>query len=344
MALQVINPLNIPNWDDLVLATGQATVFHSSGWARVLHESYGYTPVYFTSIENGKIASLMPVMEVHSVITGKRGVSLPFTDCCDSIAPSAGDFKSAVEGVKQFGKERGWRRIEWRGNGELFNGALPSSTCYSHTLNLNGGEAAVFSKFKGSTRRNINKALKEGVGVGIEKSPEAMAAYYRLHCGTRKDHGLPPQPSSFFERIFEHLIRPDKGFVVLARLEEACIAGAVYLHFGDSAVYKFGASDKKFQHLRPNNLVMWEGIRESMSRGCRSFSFGRTEQGNEGLLQFKRGWGTKEERVAYHRYDLHKNSFEKETMGVKGFHNRIFEMAPIPLLRLLGWALYKHLG
>jgi hypothetical protein len=344
LPFQPLNPLQVPNWDDLVLATGKATVFQSSGWARVLHESYGYRPVYFTSIENGRIVSLMPVMEVHSVLTGKRGVSLPFTDFCDSIMPGANDFKAAVEGVKQLGKERGWKRIEWRGNGDLFNGAPPSSTCYAHTLDLGGSEAEVLSKFKGSTRRNINKAIKEGVRAGVEGSMEAMAAYYRLHCGTRKDHGLPPQPFSFFERIFEHLVRPGNGFIVLAHLEETCIAGAVYLHFGKSAVYKFGASDKKFQHLRPNNLVMWEGIRESMRRGCSRFSFGRTEEGNEGLLQFKRGWGTKEERVSYHRYDLSRNAFEAETLGVKGFHNRIFGMTPIPVLRLLGSVLYKHLG
>jgi hypothetical protein len=63
MALQVINPLDIPDWDDLVLATGEASVFHSAGWARALHETYGYKPVYFTAFENGKIFSLMPFME-----------------------------------------------------------------------------------------------------------------------------------------------------------------------------------------------------------------------------------------------------------------------------------------
>jgi lipid II:glycine glycyltransferase (peptidoglycan interpeptide bridge formation enzyme) len=161
---------------------------------------------------------------------------------------------------------------------------------------------------------------------------------------TRKSHGLPPQPVSFFKRILEHMICGGNGFIALAYMRETCIAGSVYLHFGDSAVYKFGASNKNFQRLRHNNLVMWEGIRECMRRGCRSFSFGRTEEGNEGLLQFKRGWGTKEERVSYHRYDLNRNEFEAETMKLKGFHNRIFEMTPIPVLRLLGAALYKHLG
>jgi len=35
MPLQIVNPLEIDNWDDLVLATGKASFFHSSGWAIV---------------------------------------------------------------------------------------------------------------------------------------------------------------------------------------------------------------------------------------------------------------------------------------------------------------------
>jgi len=39
-------------------------------------------------------------------------------------------------------------------------------------------------------------------------------------------------------------------------------------------MYKFGASDSGFQHLRPNNLVMWEGIRHCAERGCERLHFG----------------------------------------------------------------------
>jgi hypothetical protein len=344
MALQVINPLEIPNWDDLILATGKATVFHSSGWARVLRESYGYKPAYFTSFENGKISSMMPLMEVHSVLTGTRGVSLPFTDFCESISPTGDVFRAGLDAVKKYGRERGWKKVEWRGNGKYLSDAPPSSVYYNHTLELDGGEEKIFSKFKSNTRRNINKAIKAGVRVEIDDSPEAMAAYYRLHCGTRKDHGLPPQPFSFFKKVFEHMVRGGYGFVVLAYLKDTCIAGAVYFHFGKTAVYKFGASNKQHQHLRPNNLVMWEAIRECVKRSVEGFSFGRTETDNEGLLQFKRSWNPQENPVHYYKYDLKRSSFQTGAVSVKGFHNRIFEMTPIPVLRLLGSAIYKHLG
>jgi len=98
------------------------------------------------------------------------------------------------------------------------------------------------------------------------------------------------------------------------------------------------------QELRPNNMVMWEAIKWCRGRGFESFSFGRTEPENEGLLQFKRGWGAEERLVRYFKYDLKKNSFKTGSIGVKGLYNRIFYVTPIPVLRFVGAAMYKHIG
>ena len=342
MTFDIVNPLQLPNWDSLVLATGKGSFFHSAAWVRVLCVSYGYKPLYFCSFETGHLSFLMPFMEVNSLFTGKRGVSLPFTDFCDTITPNGEAFRAAVDEVKKYGKERGWKTIEWRGG--YFPEASPSATFLAHTLKAAETEEQVFSGFKSSTRRNINKAIKEGVRVEIQDSLKSVDSYYRLHCSTRRGQGLPPQPFSFFKKIWEHVIHPGHGFTALAFLDDLCVAGAVYFYFGKKAVFKFGASDRKYQQVRPNNLVMWEAIRECLRRGCRRFSFGRTEPDNEGLLQFKMGWGTEEEQVHYYRYDLGKNAFQTRSMGVKGFHNRIFERMPVPVLRLLGSTLYKHLG
>jgi hypothetical protein len=344
MTFDILNPLQVPDWDDLMLATGKASFFHSSAWARVLNESYGYKPIYFTVIENGRLSCLMPFMEVNSFLTGKRGVSLPFTDFCDSVAPNVAFFLQAVGEVKKYGMRNGWKSIEWRGNAAYFEDNVPSAAFFSHTLQLTGSEEEIFSRFKSNTRRNINRAVKEEVRVEIGDSMEFVKAYYRLHCVTRRDHGLPPQPFCFFKKVLEHIIAAGKGFVALGFIGNKCIAGAIYFGFGKKAIYKFGASDKRYQNSRPNNLVMWEGIREYARRGFQEFSFGRSEMDNDGLLQFKRGWGTAEDKFNYYKYDLKKDRFVQESVGVKGFYNSIFGLAPISVLRFAGAAIYKHLG
>ena len=171
----------------------------------------------------------------------------------------------------------------------------------------------------------------------------SLKEFNRLNCITRKLHGLPPQPYHFFEKIYEHIISQKKGFVVLAYYQNKPVAGAVYFHFNGQAIYKYGASDRKFQHLRPNNLVMWEAIKWYAQNGFRSFSFGRTEPENTGLLQFKRGWGAKEKKISYYKYNIKENTFIKEHSKVKSSY-KLFKIMPVPILRLTGKLLYRHVG
>ena len=344
MSLQIVNPLDIPNWDDLVLATGKASFFHSSAWARVLHESYGYKPLYFASFENGKLASLMPFMEVNSWLTGKRGVSLPFSDQVPVIAPDKMIFEDLVNSVTDYGNKAGWKYIEWR-DGTLFPAEVNASEShYTHERSLSKSEKELFSGLRDSTRRSIKKAGKAAVSVEISQSLDSIKCFYRLNCITRKRHGLPPQPLSFFEKIFEHVISKGYGIVVSAVHSGEAIASSVFFHFGKSAIYKYGASDMAHQDLRPNNLVMWEAIKWFREKGLETFNFGRTEPENEGLLQFKRGWGAEEDLLKYYRYDLKKKSFQREHGSVNGLMNKVFTLSPVGLLRLLGSLLYKHAG
>ena len=173
-----------------------------------------------------------------------------------------------------------------------------------------------------------------------------MIAYGHLHCLTRQRHGVPPQPRRFFLKIHEHLIAPGNGFVQLARWEGRWIAGAVYLHFGRNALYKFGASDMAFQHLRANNLLMWEAIRHYRQMGMSQFSFGRTDPDNQGLLQFKRGWGAEEAIRHYYRIGIRKPvraAMAGHGPG-SGWSGKVLQRLPISMLRLMGALAYRHMG
>jgi hypothetical protein len=110
--IQIINPIDYPNWDDLLLTNDQTTFFHTTAWARVLSESYQYNPLYFSVIEDGKLSALIPIMEISSFLTGKRGVSLPFTDHCQPIAPDSDGARELFEKVIDYGKKAGWKSIE----------------------------------------------------------------------------------------------------------------------------------------------------------------------------------------------------------------------------------------
>jgi len=344
MDIQIINPIEYKGWDDLLISCPGYTFFHSSTWAKVLHEAYHYIPTYITVFDKDRLQALIPVMEVKSFLTGKRGVSIPFTDYSDAIIHNGISFKNLFHHLTQYGENHGWKSFELRGEHHLPMVSQIFSSYSRHILDLSKKTDETFLSFRSNTRRNIKKAIKNGVKVEICHTFDSVKEFYRLNCLTRKRHGLPPQPFYFFKKVYEHIISQKFGFVVLASYEKVFIAGAVYFHFGENAFFKYGASDKNFHHLRPNNLVMWEAIKLCCQNGYKSFCFGRTEPENQGLIQLKSGWGTTEQQINYYRYDFRKEGFVNSQSKVTGFYNKIFRKMPSPLLRTIGSIFYKHVG
>jgi len=338
----IVNPLDRADWNEDVLSGGGGTFFHTREWAEVLAETYGYKPVYLAFHEGREQVDLLPLMEVKSLLTGCRGVSLPFTDYCGSLSGDGRLISAAMPLIVEQARQSGWKYVELR-CGDLPD-IQPSTFFYRHTLDLTGGEDAIFARFKSNTRRNVKKGLRHDVEIESASTLDAVKTYYGLHSLTRKRHGLPPQPLSFFTKIYDHVISKKMGFVVLARHEGRYVAGAVFFRFGDKGLYKFGASDLACQGIRPNNLVMWHAIQRLASEGCKELCFGRTEEENQGLRQFKRGWGTEERIVNYYKYDLASDAFVAEASSVKKIHHLLFGKMPVPVLKVLGSILYKHMG
>ena len=340
----LVNPLQQPGWDGLLGSHPDAGFFHGTAWARVLQETYGHIPVFAARFRDGQLRSVLPVMEVSSRWTGRRGVSLPFADFCFPLKWEGQDAGELYEMAMARGRARGWRYLECRSSDEDWPGSSPSLVFYGHELELGAGEEALFKKLESPVRRGIKKAAAAGLGIQIESSMESVETYYSLHCRTRRRHGLPPQPFRFFANIQKYMLQPGLGFIVIARLGDKPVAGAVFLHQGRQALYKFGASDHGFQHLRPNNLVLWEGIRQCAARGCARLHFGRTSAGNEGLRRFKLGFGAREEEIKCCKYDFRAGRFVRDVDRAEGWHNRVFALLPPPLLRLAGQLLYRHVS
>jgi lipid II:glycine glycyltransferase (peptidoglycan interpeptide bridge formation enzyme) len=135
------------------------------------------------------------------------------------------------------------------------------------------------------------------------------------------------------------------GFLVLARHREEAVAGALFLLFSGKAIFKYGASDRRYQELRPNNLVFREGIRDLCGKGIRTLSFGRTDLHHEGLRQFKLGWGAVERTLQYAKYDVTSRAYlSTNKYRVTIPWERTVSRLPLPFLRLIGRLAYRHVG
>jgi hypothetical protein len=342
-SVQVVDPLAVPNWDAMVKSLLGHSFFHSSAWARVLVESYRYRPVYFAKFRDEELRALLPVMEIDSWLTGKRGVSLPFSDMCEPLGDNS-SIRELLQAALDEGRKQKWKYFETRGSVSGASDAPSSESFFDHVLPLQRDDEKVFSTFESSVRRAIRKAEKSGPVVEISRDLDGMRLFYDLHCQTRKKHGVPPQPFSFFETFHRNVIARDFGFVVIARFQDRPIAASVFVNFGTKAIYKYGASDETFQNLRGPNLVMWHAIQWYAREGYTEFGFGRTDKPNDGLRRFKLGWGAQERQLDYFKYDIRADRFVSGNGGSSSRREQIVRHIPIPIARIIGSVLYRHVA
>lgn len=341
-----LDPLAMPGWDAAIASLPGVSFFHTSAWLRVLHETYRFRALAFVERHPESLdtfAAALPLLEVDSWLTGRRGISLPFTDECEPLATDHAAARRLFRAVSDFGRERHWRHWEIRG-GTSALGAPASVGFHGHRLALSTDPAWLFSRCDSAVRRAVRKAEQARLTVTFAHDLETTRAFHSLVCQTRHRHGVPPQPLRFFENIQRHVLARRQGCIVLARLGELPVAGAMFLHFGESAVFKFGASNDAFRHLRPNNLVMWRAIEWHARAGFSWLDFGRTSLGNDGLRRFKLGWGATERHIAYARYDRRSSAFVTAHDHSSGWHNNLFRIVPLAVARLLGNAAYKHVA
>ena len=341
--MRILDPLREPVWDHSVASHLDGTCFHTTAWARVLHQTYKHQPFYLQFFRRRRLAALVPLIEIRSPFTSRRGVCLPFSDLCEPLFFEPDVVGLVRDQLLSFAEQRRWHHIEIRGGRSLRLAAGPTSTFYGHTLVLSSDCAQMFRRFASSARRAIRKADHSEVNAVVVRNREAVGHFYQLHVETRRRHGLPPQSASFFRNIYEHIVKPGVGFIVLAQRRSRTIAAAIFFRFGNNAIYKYGASDKRFQEFRANNLVMWHGIQFLARIGVEKLHFGRTECDNDGLRRFKLSWDTQEEIINYYRVDPSGRECFTSARRDSGFHKKVFGRLPLVFNRVAGSIIYPHL-
>ncbi len=290
--------LTSPGWAKFVLQHPSASPFHHPGWAGLLADCYRY-PAFVLALtdDTGEIIAGLPVLDVTRLLGARRWVSLPFTDYLPllEVSQESRDFIDAL--VASLRPQR--IAFHMRAAISEHSDVYTHTDAVRHTLPLSPDSAAVYGRFSTMHRRNIRQAERAGLDVSMGYSLTDMHAFYRLHLLTRKRLGVPVQPYRFFRLLVERLIGYGLGFVLTVRVGGAAVAAAVFLSWKGTLTYKYGASDSRFWQYRPNNLLFWRAIKWACENEYHTLDFGRTYSGDQGLREFKNGWGAREEPLVY---------------------------------------------
>lgn len=286
-------------WTSFVRTHPGALPFHHPAWASAVSAAYGFRALALASLSpGGAVTGGVPVIEVRHL--RRRWVSLPFTDLCPLLVRPDVDPMTLVEGMDKARVKAGVRRFEVRGElpGPV---AAPGRSAYEHEIDLRLPEADLFASFhRNQVQRHVRRAQRAGVEVcpGVHER-DLTDTFFRLHAMTRHRLGVPVQPRRYFREVWRRVVEPGLGRLLIARVDGRAVAAVVLLLHGDTAVYKYGASDHRHWRSGANQFLFWEGIRWARARGCSRYHLGRTGVRDEGLRAYKLHWGASERLRSY---------------------------------------------
>lgn len=149
-------------------------------------------------------------------------------------------------------------------------------------------------------RRNIRRAKERGLEFREAENSSEMKDYYRLERQTNHRLGLQPEPYSFFQAIWKHLVNTGKAKVFFVYHKHDPIAGEIGLTYDNKCeLYSWrGASDSRFWRLHPNDFIAWSLIEWGHNSGYKTYDlvhyYTDSPKGQfYNLYMFKKHFGTK---------------------------------------------------
>lgn len=347
MNIYQVDPIRDRRWADLVQCHPRASVFHAPAWLQTLQSTYGYEPVVFTtSPSTAPLRNGLVFCRVKSWVTGRRLISLPFSDHCEPLCDSADELNFIVRYLQAILERQNWRYVEVRSvdcglnQSRATNGSLVPAY-WLHVIDLRPDLDDLLRGFdKDSVQRRIRRAERSGLVEKNGRSDSLLRDFYRLFVSTRRRHRLPPTPYAWFKNLLNY--QGDALEIRLAYMGQTPVAAILILNFKDTAYYKYGCSDPRFNKLGANPWLLWRAICSAKSRGAVRFDMGRTEEEHASLAAFKNHWVPQPRRLTYWTFP---EDPRRATIGwTRRLGSSFLPLLPNRLLPLTGRLIYRHIA
>ncbi|MGH9512829.1 MAG: GNAT family N-acetyltransferase [Terriglobales bacterium] len=278
-------------------------------------------------------------------MTGRRLVSLPFSDHAALLLESQDDFQEMASLLRERVDRKRCRYIEMRPlapSSPVVEPFAGSKLFYYHRLPLTGDLNSLFRSFHQScVQRKVRRAEREKLDYTEGRSEKLVQLFYRLLLHSRRRYGLPPQPVSWFRNLVACMGADLK--IRMASRNGTPIAAIMTLTHKTSMVYKYGCSDPRQHKLGGMALLFWKAIQEANNLGMEEFDMGRTDCDEPGLIAFKEHWGATRSLLTYWRYPVSAPMTSGDSWQLK-MARKVFGVVPVPTLATAGKFLYKHVG
>jgi hypothetical protein len=294
-----------------------------------------------------ELANAVVFARVRSWATGRRLVSLPFSDHCEPLVDCDKDSADILEYACWKAADDHARLVEVRPLSlcqEMLSSQVEfeiGQTFMLHRLDLRPGVDDLFRRMhKDCVQRKIRRAEREGLQYIEGRSEALLQVFFELLLKTRRKHRVPPQPIAWFRSLINFL--GDNLKIRAALKNDRPIAAIMTIEWNDTLVYKYGCSDPEFSNLGGTPMVFWKAIQSAKTSNLNCFDLGRSDSDNTGLIAFKDHWGAGRSELRYFQHPAPRPRLQRQWMDqVAGY---LVSRMPDRLLVMAGKLLYPHIG
>lgn len=174
-------------------------------------------------------------------------------------------------------------------------------------------KSQVWSDIIGKNRNVIRKAIKSDVEIYWGRSKELLEEFKRLYKGTM-DKDKAESYYYFNEEFFNSILNDLKyqSMIFYAVYEEEIISMSMILFANEQIHYHLSASNQKYQHLAPTNLLLYEAACWGCENDYTTFHLGG-------------GLGSKEDSLYKFKRAFNRNSNSNFVIGKKIFNEEVYE-------------------
>lgn len=345
MKVYEIDPLTDERWDDLLQRHPGASIFHTRAWLLALQRAYDYEPLALTTSAPGDLlANGLPLCQISNWFSGRRLVSLPFSDHCSPLTESSEQLGCLLRYLQEKKDREGLKSIQLRPIGEIAADGWTDgkNEYFLHRLDLRPDLQEISKEFHESCiRKKLRRAFRENLSCITGRSETLVKMFYRLLVMTRRRHGLPPQPIQWFYSLVSCL--GERASIRLALKDERPIAGILTLEYKQTLTYKYGCADSALNSKGGMQLLLWNAIQDAKASCLSTFDMGRSDHDAAGLIAFKDRWGAVRTPLQYAQYPQRPPYSFLRPRGAN-IRKYVCSRAPCGVLSAAGRVLYKYIG
>lgn len=341
MEIRVFTDADTRCWDDYVITHPEGTIFHLTGWKRVIEQAFGHPSYYLLAQEAGRVLGLLPLFQIRSRLFGHFLVSAPFAELGGPLTDHPDVEKKLLARAFLIGEELGCDYVELK-NKTAVDGLLTKDLYFNFSKELLPDPEANLLEIPRKSRAAVRKGISEGLTAAFGN--DQFDAFYEVMARSYHQLGTPIFPKRFFKTFLE--VFGDAAEVMVARSRDGVPVGCVLsFYFKDRVMPYYAGSLWEYRQLCPNDFKYWELMKRACERGCKIFDYGRSKV-DTGSFSFKKHWGFEPQPLAY-QYRLIKAAELPNLSPANPKYQKKIELwrkMPLTLTKLVGPPLAKYLA